>query len=53
MLIRWADRGEEPATTFLEELDAIGLGEALGQVALYNRRINAGASRFLKEIGFA
>lgn len=34
MLIRWADRGEEPATTFLEELDAIGLGKALRQVAL-------------------
>lgn len=34
MLIGWADRRDELATTFLEELDAIGLGDALRQVAL-------------------
>lgn len=34
MLISWADRRDEPATTFLDELDAVGLGKALRQVML-------------------
>ncbi|GAB3430128.1 ATP-dependent helicase [Actinophytocola sediminis] len=34
MLIGWADRRDEPAITFLDELDTVGLGEALRQVAL-------------------
>jgi DNA helicase-2/ATP-dependent DNA helicase PcrA len=34
MLISWADRRSEPATTFLADLGALGLAKALRQVAL-------------------
>ncbi|QFU92576.1 ATP-dependent helicase [Amycolatopsis sp. YIM 10] len=34
MLIMWADRRDEQATTFLDELEGVGLGQALSQVAM-------------------
>ncbi|MEU7474377.1 ATP-dependent helicase [Lentzea sp. NPDC042327] len=34
VLVGWADRADEAATTFLDELRQAGLGDALGQVAL-------------------